>query len=65
MNDPHPPPRSLQCMAQLSDLYGDKHWLYISAMHNLGLMYEAKGDLKAAQETLEAVRRTRAKVFGK
>lgn len=54
-----------QCMSQLADLYDEKHWLYISALHNLGLMYEKKGDLAKAKDTLERVMRTRAQVFGK
>eukprot|EP00983_Pelagomonas_calceolata_P025009 786235-Pelagomonas_calceolata.AAC.1 len=39
----------------LESAFGEKHWLYVSAMHNLALSYEAIGDLAAAKETMEHV----------
>lgn len=58
---PPPPPQALDL---LELLYGEKHWLYVSAMHNLGLMYEEAGDLATARATLERVLALRAAMLG-
>jgi len=47
----------LQALALLESAFGEKHWLYVSAMHNLALSYEAIGDLEGAKETMEQVMR--------
>jgi hypothetical protein len=48
----------------LESNYGERHWLYVSAMHNLALSYEASGDLAAAEATMERVMKLRLQMFG-
>jgi hypothetical protein len=47
----------MQALSLLESAFGEKHWLYVSAMHNLALSYEAIGDLIAAKKTMEQVMR--------
>ena len=46
-----------QALALLESAFGEKHWLYVSAMHNLALSYEAPGDLASARDTMQKVLR--------
>ncbi len=32
-----------QALERLEAAYGERHWLYVSAMHNLALNYQAAG----------------------
>ena len=52
----------MQALQHLERIYGEEHWLYVSAMHNLGLMHEARGDLERARDTMGEVLRLRLKV---
>jgi hypothetical protein len=54
----------LQALQLLESIYGERHWLYVSAMHNLALSYEAAGDLSAAETTMEQVMNLRLHMFG-
>ncbi|KAL6753391.1 hypothetical protein V8C86DRAFT_2438469 [Haematococcus lacustris] len=43
---------SLKALDLLESIYGERHWLYVSAMHNLALSYQAAGNLGAAEATM-------------
>lgn len=54
----------VQALTHLESIYGERHWLYVSAMHNLALCYESAGRLADAQATMEKVLALRLKMFG-
>lgn len=58
------PCTATQALAQLESIYGERHWLYVSAMHNLALCHEAAGDLGAAVDTMGRVMKLRLSMFG-
>ena len=55
---PCPPPQPCppgQALELLERAYGEKHWLYVSTMHNLALMFEAMGRTAQAHDTMTKV----------
>ncbi len=46
---------ALQAIHLLDELYSGHHWLYVSALHNLALMYVEQGELAKGKEMLDKV----------
>lgn len=44
--------------------FGERHWLFVSALHNLALSYEARGNMAAARAAMERVLGLRLAMFG-
>jgi hypothetical protein len=53
-----------QALDQLERNFGDKHWLFVGALQNLALSYEARGDLGAARAAMDRVLALRLSMFG-
>eukprot|EP00198_Chlamydomonas_reinhardtii_P000664 XP_001689999.1 predicted protein [Chlamydomonas reinhardtii] len=58
------PHRPCHALDLLDANYGPKHWLYVSALQNLALSYEARGDLPQGIATMERVLGLRLEMFG-
>lgn len=56
-----PPPQALDLLERN---YGEKHWLFVSAMHNLALCLEAAGRVGEARAAMERVLGLRLAMFG-
>ncbi len=59
--NPCPPPQALDLLERN---YGEKHWLFVSALHNLALCLEAAGRVGEARAAMERVLGLRLAMFG-